>query len=192
MTYLGTSLRSVLSHYNYGRVKLIIQYLKFINTLQKKCDRDIFGGSTLPCRPCGTSQSCCRIWTDKLYIHIIAGDPFTVFFSAWKYAKLLAGQVLRKGPAERRAPCSSIGGAQTLLQFCQRPLPHLFALPLILSSACQKCWGETFLQYLHHCAPAHHLIYLETSAGWTRTNHLPNVHSLGSSPRSHNAQAAAS
>lgn len=135
MTYLGTSLWPVLSPYNYGRAKLITQYLKFINTLQKKYDRDIFGGSTLICRPCGTSQSCCRIWTDKLYIHIIAGDPFTVFFSAWKYAKLLAGQVLRKGPAERRAPCSSIGGAQTLLQFCQCPLPHLFALPLILSSA---------------------------------------------------------
>lgn len=57
-------------------------------------------GSTLPCRPRGTSQSCCHIWTDKLFIHIIAGDPVTVFFSAWKYAKLLAGQVSRKGLRE--------------------------------------------------------------------------------------------
>lgn len=92
-------------------------------------------GSTLPCRPCGTSQSCCRIWTDKLLIHMIAGDPSTVFVSAWNYAKLEAGQVLRKGPVERRAPRSPIGGAQTLLHSSQRPLPHPFALPLILSSS---------------------------------------------------------
>lgn len=183
MTYLGTSLWPV--NNKHGRVKLITQYLKFVDKLQSV--RGIFlAGSSLPCRPSGTSRSCCRIRTDKLFIHIIAGDPFTVFFSAWKYAKLLAGQVLRKGLAERRAPCSSIGGARALLQLSQRPLPHLFALPLILSPACQQCWGETFLQYLHHCAPAHRLIHVEASAGWTWTEVIEPYATI------HNAQAAAS
>lgn len=66
---------------------------------------------------------------------------------------------------------------------------HIFYFCLsFLSSACQKCWGETFLQYRHHV----HQVQLWNSTGWKWiSDHHPHVHtshpvSLGALTLLHN------
>lgn len=90
---------------------------------------------------------------NKLLVQTMAGDPFNFFLNAWKHANLWRAKCYAKarqgaelpGPllVEQKHSSRVVSARSQIFYFCLS----------FLSSACQKCWAETFRQYRHRCAP---------------------------------------